>query len=98
MTKQTTATAEVCLMMKRDVCAMLAVSEATIDRWLRSDPDFPQARKLGPNSIRWIKSEVVAFMLSLPRVAYDDHAFDPNAIDAADDDPEAAACGGGLSL
>lgn len=95
MMKQTTAAADLCLMVKRDVCKVFAVSEATIDRWLRSDPDFPQPRRFGPNSIRWIKSEVMAYMLSLPRIAYDDHAFDPNAADAADEDAGAGRCGSG---
>lgn len=68
---------EISLITKMDFCRMLSVSEASIDRWLRTDPDFPQPRRLGPNSIRWIRQEVNVFITRLTPVAYDDHAFDP---------------------
>ncbi len=66
------------LISKRELCRQLSASEASIDRWVRTDPDFPQARKLGPGSIRWLQHEVNAFVASLARAEYDDHAFDPN--------------------
>lgn len=66
------------LLKKAEVCAMLSVSEASVDRWMRSDPGFPQAVRLAPGTIRWKRSEMRAFLQGLPIVAYDDHAFDPN--------------------
>lgn len=66
------------LIPKLQLCQLLSVSEATVDRWLRTDPSFPQPRRLGPGTIRWRRDEVMAFIRDLPRVEYDDHAFDPN--------------------
>lgn len=69
--------ADVRLITKAELCRRLAASEASIDRWLRSDPSFPQARRLGPGSIRWVEEEVVRFIFELTHVAYEDHGFDP---------------------
>lgn len=66
------------LICKVKLCKRLSVSEASIDRWIRSDPHFPQPVRLGPNTIRWIEREVLAYILSRPRIEYDDHAFSPN--------------------
>ena len=66
------------LLKKSDLCTMLSVSEASVDRWMRSDPTFPQAFRLAPGTIRWMRSEVRMFLQGLPVVAYDDHGFDPN--------------------
>lgn len=77
MVPQREQAGEISLITKLQLCSMLHVSEASVDRWLRSDPSFPQPRRLGPGSIRWIRQEVEAFILSLAPVAYEDHAFDP---------------------
>lgn len=69
------AQAEVRLITKTDLCGRLQTSEASVDRWLRTDPHFPQPVGLGPNSIRWRLNEVTAYIRALPRVEYDDHAF-----------------------
>jgi len=69
--------ADVRLITKAELCRRLAASEASIDRWLRSDPGFPQARHLGPGSIRWVEEDVVRFIFELTHVAYEDHGFDP---------------------
>ena len=69
--------ADVRLITKIELCRRLAASEASVDRWLRSDPSFPQPRRLGPGSIRWVEEEVVRFILELTHVAYNDHGFDP---------------------
>lgn len=66
------------LLRKAELCDMLSVSEASVDRWMRSDRSFPQAFRLAPGTIRWRRSEVRVFLEALPVVAYDDHAFDPN--------------------
>lgn len=68
---------EISLITKSELCRMLSVSEASVDRWLRTDASFPQPRRLGPGSIRWIRQEVNLFIQGLAHVAYDDHAFDP---------------------
>ena len=65
------------LLRKTDVCQMLSVSEASVDRWMRTDPSFPQARRIAPGTIRWKRSEICRFVQSLPIVAYEDHAFNP---------------------
>lgn len=70
--------ADVRLITKTELCRRLAASEASVDRWLRSDPSFPQPRRLGPGSIRWVEEEVVRFIWQLAHVAYEDHGFDPN--------------------
>jgi len=69
--------ADVRLITKAELCRRLAASEASIDRWLRADPSFPQPRCLGPGSIRWVEDEVVRFIGQLAHVAYEDHGFDP---------------------
>ena len=69
--------ADVRLITKAELCRRLAASEASVDRWLRSDPSFPQPRRLGPGSIRWVEEEVVRFIFELTHVAYEDHGFDP---------------------
>lgn len=69
------------LLRKAELCAMLSVSEASVDRWLRSDPSFPQPRRVAPGTIRWLRSEVRAFLQHLPIVAYDDRGFDPEALE-----------------
>ena len=72
-----TATAVDALLTKAQVCCMLGVSRATLDRWVRENPGFPQPVRLSNQTIRWRASEVMSYMATLPRVAYDDHAFDP---------------------
>lgn len=71
---------DISLITKQDLCKKLRVSEASVDRWLRSDPRFPQARRLGPGSVRWIRQEVEDFIRALTPVAYEDHAFDPGEL------------------
>ncbi|MCQ0972087.1 AlpA family phage regulatory protein [Paracoccus sp. TK19116] len=66
------------LINKNELCKMLAASEASVDRWLRSDPSFPQPRRLGPGSIRWVQGEVIGFIEQLAKVEYEDHAFSPD--------------------
>ena len=69
------AQAEVRLITRTELCSRLQASEASVDRWLRTDPDFPQPVRLGPGSIRWRLYEVMTFIRTRPRVEYDDHAF-----------------------
>ncbi|MCQ0971787.1 AlpA family phage regulatory protein [Paracoccus sp. TK19116] len=63
------------LINKNELCKILSASEASVDRWLRSDPSFPQPRRLGPGSIRWVRGEVTGFIKQLAKVEYADHAF-----------------------
>ena len=77
--------ADVRLITKTELCRRLAASEASIDRWLRSDPTFPQPRRLGPGSIRWVEDEVARFIRQLAHVAYEDHGFDPTGEMATED-------------
>ena len=84
-----TATAVDALLTKQQLGKILSVSRATIDRWVRENPDFPQPRRITAQTIRWRMSDVARFIAGLPRVEYDDHAFDPN--DGVDNDlPEGA--------
>lgn len=77
MQKKYPAAADVRLITKTELCRCLAASEASIDRWLRSDPSFPQPRRLGPGSIRWVEDEVARFIRELAHVPYEDRGFDP---------------------
>lgn len=78
MRKKDTPCEDFQLISKAELCEWLSVSEASIDRWIRSNPRFPQPLQLGPNSIRWFGREVIAYICSLPRIEYDDHAFSPD--------------------
>ena len=73
-----TATAVDALLTKQQLGKILSVSRATIDRWVRENPDFPQPRRITAQTIRWRMSDVARFIAGLPRVEYEDHAFDPN--------------------
>jgi predicted DNA-binding transcriptional regulator AlpA len=67
------------LLSKRELCSLLDVSVSTLDRRIRSDPSFPQARRLPyGRTVRFIEAEVIAYMNQLPAVEYEDHSFDPN--------------------
>lgn len=67
------------LLTLRDVCALLQVSKSTVERMIRSEPAFPQPRRLKKSRlIRFLADEVQAYLAGLPRAEYDDHAFDPN--------------------
>ena len=57
------------LMSKSDLVKILRTSESTIDRKMREDPEFPAARRLGKNSLRWISVEVYAYIRALPMAA-----------------------------
>lgn len=69
---------ELRLISKGELCRLLGVSESSVDRWLRSDPTFPQARQLGPGTVRWRLDEVKRFIDGLTCIEYDDHAFCPS--------------------
>jgi predicted DNA-binding transcriptional regulator AlpA len=44
-----------------EVAALLGLSVSSVRR-LQARPDFPAARRFGPRSVRWVASEVVAFL------------------------------------
>lgn len=75
---------ELRLIDMRELCRLLGTSKSSVERWLRSDPDFPQPRRLGPGSVRWRLDKVLAFIERLHCVAYDDHAFEPGAFEPGD--------------
>lgn len=64
---------------ERKVCDLLAISRSTLNRRVRTDPEFPQPRRVGARTIRWIEAEVRDYISERPRAEYDDHAFDPNS-------------------
>ena len=41
-------------------------SDATLLTWEKTIPGFPQRRKIGPNSVGWLASEVLQFLRSCP--------------------------------
>ncbi|NJL26398.1 MAG: AlpA family phage regulatory protein [Thermoanaerobaculia bacterium] len=47
------------------VLELTGVSRATIWRWMRAGL-FPQRRKLGPNCIGWVETEVEAWLANRP--------------------------------
>ena len=88
-----TATVVDALLTKQQICTLLSVSRATLDRWVRENPEFPQPRRITGQTIRWRASEIARYIDGLPRVAYDDHAFDPNEAGGG-----GAGCDWGLDL
>lgn len=67
------------LLTLSDLCLLLKVSKSTAERMIRSEPTFPQPRKLRKSRlIRFVAEEVHAYLAALPCAEYDDHAFDPN--------------------
>ena len=61
-----------------EVCELLRVSKSTVERLIRSNPDFPQPIRLSGRLVRFLAAEVHIYLSALPRIEYDDHAFDPN--------------------
>ena len=46
---------------------MLGVtSDATLLTWERTIPGFPQRRRIGPNSVGWLLSEVLDYLRACP--------------------------------
>ncbi|MEO4044334.1 AlpA family phage regulatory protein [Hoeflea sp. CAU 1731] len=52
-----------------DLCERFNVSKATIWRWTKSTPGFPQPIKLSPGTTRWRESEIQVFENGLERRA-----------------------------
>jgi predicted DNA-binding transcriptional regulator AlpA len=70
---------QVQLLTLEEVCDLLRISRSSVERAIRSDPAFPQPRKLpGGRLIRFVHAEVMSYINGLERVEYLDHAFDPN--------------------
>ena len=68
------------LMTMDELCALLRVSRSTVERAIRSDPAFPQPRRLAQGRlVRFLVTEVRAYLTALQCVEYADHGFDPNA-------------------
>ena len=44
---------------------MTGLSRSTIDRYVEKDL-FPIPRRIGPNAVRWLLSEILAWMASRP--------------------------------
>lgn len=78
---KSTSKREVQLITNQRVCDMLSISRSTLNRWVRQDPEFPQPRAVGQGSVRWLQSEIEAFIETRERRAYDDHGFDPNTVE-----------------
>jgi len=51
----------------RQVAARYSVSVATIWRWTKQRADFPQAKKLGSGSTRWMLDELLEFEAGLSK-------------------------------
>ncbi len=45
------------LLKMTEIAAILGVSRTTIYRWSERS-DFPKKKQIGPNSVRWLQSEV----------------------------------------
>lgn len=67
------------LLSVQDTCDILAISKSSLERYVRSQPDFPQPVSVGNRRIMFRATEIAAFVSGLPRVEYSDHAFDPNS-------------------
>ena len=53
------------LLRRREVEDITGLSHSTIYR-LMDAGEFPQAKSIGPNCIRWMLSEIIAWMESRP--------------------------------
>lgn len=54
-------------------------STATVWRKVKTEPGFPTPVKIGPNSTRWVESEVADFITKQVRAARGDAAESPAA-------------------
>lgn len=69
------------LLTTEDLCSLLQISRSSVERSIRSDPDFPQPRVLPRGRlIRFLETEVLGYIANLPRAKYADHAFDPDDV------------------
>ncbi|ASP35773.1 hypothetical protein CHH27_23105 [Labrenzia sp. VG12] len=48
-----------------DVAAFFAVSEPTIWRWNRNNPEFPKGHELSPGTTRWCREEIEEYCQKL---------------------------------
>jgi predicted DNA-binding transcriptional regulator AlpA len=48
-----------------DVAVFFAVSEPTIWRWNRNNPEFPKGHELSPGTTRWYRVEIEEYCLKL---------------------------------
>ena len=53
------------LLRRREVEEITGLSRSTIYR-LMDAGEFPQAKSIGPNCVRWLLSEIIAWMESRP--------------------------------
>ncbi|SFJ02019.1 helix-turn-helix transcriptional regulator [Jannaschia pohangensis] len=53
-----------------EVIDMLGISESTLERRMVDDETFPQPRRLGSRTIRWIEADVEAYIFGLEAVDY----------------------------
>ncbi len=78
-TLQTPQIARFRLITMKDLCSRLQISRSSVERAVRADPSFPQPRTLpGGRLVRFVETEVDAYIERLPKAKYDDHAFDPD--------------------
>lgn len=86
LTQKPSRGTDVRLITAEELRKLLGISRSTLDRAIRSDPAFPQPRKLsGGRLIRFVHAEVLDYITGLQCAEYADHAFDPNGFsDEAD--------------
>ena len=62
------------ILRRRQVCDLTGLSYSTIYR-LEREGEFPQRRRLGPNTVGWLASEVETWVERLGAVPSDDSTF-----------------------
>lgn len=58
------------LLTRRDVEKWCQIARTTIYRLMRAD-QFPEPIRIGPRAVRWLRSEVEAWLASRPRATGD---------------------------